>query len=644
MVNGPRFEKLFQPGRIGTLEVKNRLVMPPMATNLGTDDGYVTEQVRGYYEARARGGVGLIITEICCIDFPKGKSASRELGFDDDRFLPGMLDVVDSIHQYGAKAAIQLHHAGREAVSGFTGHQPVAPSPSTFPWLEPPQALTIQEIKDLIARFAEAAERGKKAGFDGVEIHGAHGYLIAQFLSPAANQRQDEYGGSLQNRARFLIETLKASRKAVGKAFPLWCRINGQEYMENGLTVQEATQIARMAQEAGADAIHVSTFGAGAYAHVTTPHPSEPGRNVHLAEAVKKATSLPVITVGRIEPELGERILQEGKADFIGMGRAIIADPEFPNKLASGNIDDIRPCIGCLECLDRIIFRHQELRCMVNAAVGREKAYRLSPSGKKRRVMVVGGGPAGMEAARVSALRGHLVTLYEKDEKLGGQLTLASRPPLKSHLEKLTHYLETQVRKAGISIETGKEVTPALIDAVKPEAIILASGITPFIPEIPGMENTRTIIAEDVLSEKASVGEKVVVIGGGMVGCEVASLLMEKDRKVTVLEMAKRMASGMMPIWRAKLLESLREKGVKLLTEITIQAMSSGGITFVKKGGETQTIDADTIVIAVGSKPNTELFNALEGKVKDIRTAGDCIKPRRIGEAIDEGYLAGMAV
>lgn len=635
MPGKPGFERLFEPLRIRQMSLKNRLVMPPMTTNLCDEDGFATDRLKDYYQARADGGVGLVIVEATCVEAPRGKISAREPLIDDDRYLPGLRELARVIQQHGARAAIQLHHGGRHTSSLVTGHQPVAPSPIPSLGHEVPRELTVGEIKEIVCRFAEAAARAKSAGFDAVEIHAASVDLICQFLSAASNKRQDEYGGVLTNRARFLLETLRAVRRVVGVDYPVWCRLNAVEYgIEGGVTLEETRQVARLAEEAGADAIHVTAWGTTDTPLRVLSRPSEPGSQVPLAEAVKKLLSIPVIAVGRIDLELGERLLREGKADLVAIGRSLVADPQYINKATSERPEDITPCIVCNVCSN--VGRGEVILCSVNAALGKERAYRIKPAEKRRKVLVVGGGPAGMEAARVAALRGHQVTLYEKEPRLGGQLIQASLPPHKDSIEALTGYLATQVRKLGVVVNLGKEADPAVVDQVRPEVVILATGVAPFVPGIPGIDTANVVPAERVLTGKVEVGERVIIMGGEMVGCETADFLAEKGKKVTVtrrgLTMAEKVGAD-----RPLVLDRLAKKGVTTLTGVKYEEITGEGLTIIDKGGARQTIGADNIVLATGARPSTELFKALDGKVPEIHLAGDCVQPRRILEAISDG-------
>ena len=636
--------RLWEPFRIGRMELRNRIVMPPVTTQYASEEGYVTERTRNHYEARARGGTALLIVEASYIHL-RGQGFGYQLNISDDKFIPGLSELAQEIQRHSARAAIQLYHGGREAKPKDSEMQTVAPSPLAGSSGKVPEELTVDEIREIVGFFARAAGRAKKAGFDGVEVHGAHGYLVDQFLSRSTNKRRDAYGGDLRNRARFLIEVIEAVRGMVGSDYPVWCRINGSEYgFEHGTSLEEAKEIALMAQEAGADAIHVSA--GGPKNPVNLPSPTFfPAVVADLAEGVKRAVTVPVIAVGKITPESGERILAEGKADLVAIGKGLLADPELPNKVASGKLEDIRPCIYCMACMDDL--RSSDvvgIRCQVNAALGRELEYRIVPAKQPRKVLVVGGGPAGMEAARVASLRGHKVTLWEKGPRLGGQLIQAAIPPHKDRIGALTAYLQTQLKKLNVEIELGKEATAAMIESFGPEAVVLAVGTSPLVPDIPGLDRAHVVQAGDVLEGRVEVGNKVVVIGGELVGCETAEFLAEKGKKVTVTRRSPEMALGVGNSLRAFFLGRLLEKGVTLLTEIKYDEVTPGYLVVTTKEGKRKTIEADTIVLAAGSVPDEKLYQEVKGKVSETYLVGDCVEPRKIREAIAEGYQAGLKI
>jgi 2,4-dienoyl-CoA reductase-like NADH-dependent reductase (Old Yellow Enzyme family) len=429
-----QFKRLFEPISIGLMQSKNRIVMPPMGTGYAAEKGHVSQRLIGYYAARAKGGTGVIIVEGTAPDVQCSGTGSQ-LSIGDESYIAGLGQLVKIIHQYGAKAALQLMHAGWEIREGQLVQ--IAPSPVVVPMRmvgisgQLPHELSIDEIGQRVRWFAAAARRAREAGFDGVEIHGAHQYPLASFLSSATNMRQDRYGGTVKNKARFLIEVIQAIREEAGSDYPVWPRLNAHEYgVDKGVTIEETKEVVPLLIDAGAQAIHVSAYGVGSYV-TKAPMSDTPGFLVPLAEEIRKVTNIPLIAVGRLGPEIGEQILEEGKADLIAMGRRLMADPDLPNKAAEGRLGEINPCIGCMECNERGRIEGEGVRCTINAAMGREGEHRIEPVAKAKRVVVVGGGPAGMEAARLAAQRGHHVTLCEKELRLGGQLNLAALPPEK---------------------------------------------------------------------------------------------------------------------------------------------------------------------------------------------------------------------
>jgi 2,4-dienoyl-CoA reductase-like NADH-dependent reductase (Old Yellow Enzyme family)/thioredoxin reductase len=562
----------------------------------------------------------------------------------DDEFIPLLKRYADTIKKHGAKAVIQLAHGGGAVSSFISGKTPVAPSPiAPRPGGEIPKELTIPEIKEIVKRFGEAALRAKKAGFDGVELHGAHAYLFVQFFTPAFNKRTDEYGGSLENRARFYMEVFRSIRDKVGPDFPVWSRINARHFnLENGITLDDSKKLVKMMEEVGASAVNVSCYGIGKDNFINCTN--IPGGLAYFAEAIKKETNLPVIAIGMMTPEAGERVLEEGKADLIAFARGFLCDPEIPNKAKDGKTEDIVPCLGCLRCLQEMIFKLNPLMCSVNASLGREKEFKIKPAEKKKKVMVVGSGPAGIEASRVAALRGHDVTLYEREKELGGQIRQASIPPGKERFKAYLEYLRTQAKKHGIKIQIGVEVTADLVEKEKPDAVVIATGGIPFLPEISGMDMSRIVTAGDVLLGKVKTGKKVLVIGGGLVGCETAHHLMDKGKKITITEILDAMATQKIPFVREAFLEELEKNGVELLTGVAYKEVTDKGIILIDNKGEKRMIEADTIILAAGAKSDDKLFEQIKGKIKEVYKAGDCVEPRQIGEAVEEGMRIGMSL
>jgi len=705
-----RFRKLFEPGRIGQLELKNRIVMPPMGTEMAAEDGHITERIRCYFEERARGGVGLIIAGVGSVDHPRGKCTSRQIGLSDDRFIPGLSTLTEAVHRHGAKMAIQLHHGGKLSVEDMIqGISPLSSSEMSTAEREIAKDLTAEEIErlmqryanmprsmmtremmqkdisQLVQRFAEAAERAKKAGFDGVEIHAGHGYLISQFLSRSKNKRRDTYGGELQNRARFLLEIVEAVRDKVGDAYPMWCRIDGREFgIEDGITPEDGQALARMIEEAGVDAVHVSGYGGPVGGFYEAPLVYPPGNLLPLAQRIKREVRIPVIAVGRISPAVGESTLRHGKADFIAMGRPLLADPDLPRKLAAGEMDDIRPCIYCYNCVGRI-FQADSVSCAVNAITGKEAELRIQPVERAKKIVVVGGGPAGMEAARVAALRGHDVVLYEKSRRLGGSLLIASL--LWRENEDLLKYFLSQIRKLNVKVNLGKEATPELIEGINADATVLAQGSTLSIPQIPGIDRRNVISVPELqqimcgqiskeTADKLSrwqrlvlrlgspllhnfltpsnlrsftrfwmpLGKRVTIIGGDIQGCQLAEFLVERRRKVTVLESSKSLAAGVAIPRRWRLLQDLRNHGVVMLTGVKFEEITQAGVSITDKEGQRLTIEADSIILTEVIQSNDELLLSLAGRVSQVYPVGDCARLGLIEGAIADGMIIGAKV
>ena len=643
-----RFKKVFEPTRIGQMRLKNRIVMAPTGTNYAERGGVISQRTLDYYEARARGGVGLIIVEGSAPDPQRTVLYQASLGYDE--LIPRWRKVTDAAHKYNARIAIQIMHSTMENWDGKAVQ--VSPSPVIVPARfmgtpgNPPHELTEQEIAERIGWFASAARRAREAGFDGVEVHGAHQYLVAAFLSSATNQRRDKYGGTVENKARFLVEIVRAIREEAGQDFPVWVRINAQEWgVEDGITIEETKQVVPLVVGAGAQAIHVSGYGAGSYI-TSAPIADTPGFLVPLAEQVKKITSVPVITVGRLDLELGEKILEEGKADLIAIGRRLIADPDLPNKSAEGRLAEIIPCIGCMECIDRLFFdvQGEGVSCVINPTLGRESEYQVKSVSKAKNVVVVGGGPAGMQSAIVAARRGHKVTLFEKDAKLGGQLNIAALPPFKGDILPWIDYLVGQVKKTGVEVKLNTDATAEMVIEGTPDAVVIATGGAPLMPDIPGIDKSNVVTAQDVLSGKAKAGQNVVIIGGGMVGCETGHYLVEQGKTVTIIEILKRMANDMFFMARRRLMNGLRSKKVTLLTGATCEEIKEGSVQVTTAEGKWETIPVDTVVIAVGYKANEHLYKDLEGRVPEIYCIGNSSEPRRILEATSEGYRTGLAL
>lgn len=643
MANGT-FHHLLQPIEIGPLLIRNRVMMPAMATCYATSDCQVTEQMIGYYARRAEGGVGLIIIEAVCIDNPGGRAIPHQLCIDQDRYMEGLSRLAEAVRSRGAKVALQLHHAGPN--THLEGAHPVAPSP--VPMLHRPNAIPRElsrgEIKEIVRKFALGAGRAKRSGFDAVELLCAHGYLLNRFLSPHANRRQDEYGRGREGRAKILEEILAGIRREAGNDFPILCKLPGDDYVEGGIDIEESIALANMLKELGVNGLTITGGSSEAkFIHIG-PMEYPPAWQVHLADRVKQKVKIPIAAISKINrPELAEKILGENQADMVALGRALIADPAFVRKAEKNEAERIIPCLGCNHCLDRIVDEGKALRCSVNPLTGREYDLRVVPAGRSRKILVAGGGPAGMEAAAVLASRGHRVVLMEKNEKLGGQLLLASAPPGKEEIRNFTDYLSRELEKNGVEVHLNAKVTGRVIEERKPEVLICATGAVPLTPSIPGRDRENVFSSWDALRNLDQATGQVVVIGGGMVGCEVASFLAEKGRKVILVEQLEEVGLDIGPSLRKFEMARLQNAAVTVLTRTEACEITREGVV-IQSPGEKKLLPADTVVLAMGSCPDTELLQEMRAAGIEVYAVGDCIAPRKIVQATSQGFYVGLSV
>jgi len=632
------FPMLFDPIRIGGMEVKNRIVFPPIGTRFASVAGEVTQHHLDHFEARARGGAGLLIVPWVRVENRMERKTGR-LRLDSDEYIRGLSRIADIVHLHDGKIAIQLSQGGRAVTrEEAEGGVPVSASEAFCePFGTKARSLSRDEIDYLIEAFAAASWRAKEAGFDAVEFHAASGYLISQFLSPFVNKRDDAYGGDPQRRMTFLLRIIERTRTRVGDQFPIMVRISADELIKGGLTLADSKFISRQLAEAGVSCIDVTQGIVESYHLAMPPMAVAPGSFVHLAAGIKEVVDIPVITVGRInDPILAEKILEEGKADLIAMGRALIADPDLPLKAAKGDLDKIRPCIACNRC-EMATSKNIPIRCAVNPWVGKEKEYRSGPAAEKKRILVAGGGPGGMTAATFLAKQGHRVSLYERENELGGQLRLAARPPHKEELNRLLRYLESELRGAGVEIVLGKEVTEKIVVGLRPDAVVVAAGALPKKLVNMSEADIRTIDAVDVLRGAAGIEDKITVVGAGIVGCETAEFLAAQGREVTIIEILPEIASDMEPFSKILLQERLRQYGVKIFISAKIGKAGQRSLEVIDAAGVSRIIEVGTVVNATGSQPDTCLFTALQGKIANLFLIGDCRKPQGILEAIHEG-------
>lgn len=638
------FPNLFSPIRIGTMQAKNRVMMSAMSINFGVDEkGFVEDQLTAYFEARAKGGAGLMLVGGCAVH-PTGVELPDLPKMWDDGCIAPLKKMVAVIKPFDCRFGVQLMHGGRQSYHD----QKVAPSAIAAPALvkSAPRALTADEIPEMIAAFGDAARRCQKAGLDFIEIHGAHGYLLNQFLAPNANLRTDKWGGTFENRIRFFIEVFRDVKDKCGDDFPVGVRINGNDYIENGWSLDEACRLAKILEKEGAAYLHVS---AGVYGSRQLTIPSmyvEQGCFTHLAEAVKKEVSIPVVAVGRIKkPQMAEEILSAKKADIIALGRSLLADPQWPNKAARNEVDFIRPCVGCcLGCI-HAVFQLEPGGCVVNPDVGREHllADPLAETGEDRSILVVGGGPAGLAAARMAALRGYRVTLCEQKEMLGGALRLASIPPGREELGDILVYLEKELRRLGVEVHLNTALDEALIEEVRPEVVILATGSLPDMPIIKGLFQTGMALTTvtDLLEGQPVEGERIIVLGGNQAGLVLADHLAQQGKQVVVLHRKDHFAEELSSNDRYYLRERLKIGKVTLFKQVTVKAILENGVKFTVNGRLKTLEPFDAIVLADAMAPLREGVNLLRKHNLPVHIIGDAKSSRHLMYAISEGEEVG---
>ena len=617
-------------------------MMAPMNSRFGYD-GYVTDKLVDYYAERAKGGAGFICVEMGIVDYPIGSTAGKGMiATDDDKYIPGLQKLSDSINNNGSVAFMELSHGGRYCHSGLTGMQPVAPSP--LPGFngrgEMPRELTTEEVEELVEKFGDSARRSAEAGYKGVLLMGSTGYLISQFGSPLTNKRTDKFGGKTPaERATFICEVIKNIRKKLGNQFPIIYKISAEEYIANGTTIEDSQIMAKRAEQAGVSVIHT---WAGWH---ESPKPMLPmsvprGAFVYLAEAMKKIINVPIMTGGRFnDPRLANEIIRDGRADLVHFGRAFLTDPYFPKKAMKGDFKDINMCIACCRCFDAIV-RGRPVECSVNAGLGKE-GEKLMKAEKPKNILIIGGGPAGMEAARVATLRGHKVTIWEKNDQLGGNLITAAIAPHKEETNCVTDYLKYQIKKLGINVILNRKATIESILDENADEVVIATGAIPVIPDLPGVNKKNVALAVDVLKGAADTGNNVVIIGGGMIGLEVAEFLCSQGKEVSIIEMLPKIARDIGPTTRWTVTMRIARWGIKQYLSSKVIKITDEGVE-IEREGDNETVKADTVVVAAGMEPYNELLTTLKEKLTNIHAIGDCSQARRMLDAIHEGYAIGQ--
>lgn len=652
-----KYPNLLSPARIGKVELRNKTVMAAMGMSQ-SDNGFVSKAVLNHYAERAKGGVGAIVVEVTCVDAPLGLNTKGMLVIDDDKYIPGMAELASVIHDGGAKAFLQISHTGRGARRAIIGEQPVGPSavPMPFSFMmglgnETPRALTIEEIKAIEEKYAQAALRAKKAGFDGVELHSVGYYLGQQFLSRTANIRTDEYGGSRENRIRFHLNIIRRIRELCGPDFAIIVKLSVVEQgTDAGITMLDGMYYCKRFQQEGVDAIEVL---AGKWS-------SEAGKNekpesaypdcmaVILCELMKigvflqtgRPKKIPFIGGGRAQdPKAAEKALRTKQCDMIFIGHGLLAQPDLVNLIAEDREDEIRPCIGCGHCIDHQLQHGGRAICSANAVLARgDNDYTITPAETKKHVVVVGAGVAGIEAARIAAMRGHTVDIYDKAPEIGGQMNLACKPPFKKHFYLLKPYLERQLELHGVGVHLNHEVTKEELLSMGVDAVVCATGVKPAVLRLEGAE--RAVNAKEILAGAPS-GKNVVVIGGGSIGCETAELLRQQGKNVTIIEMLSTLAANTGKTAQTILLGHLRHTGVKMLTECRVEKITAAEVVYKDKNGNSSAVKADTVVLAIGDKPDASLFESVRDEIPEVYNIGDSNDGRIIPNAVYEGYTVG---
>ena len=637
-------DKLFTPFSIKSIELKNRIVMPALASFLIGDNGSISDATVEHYRRRAGGGPAMVITEACAVS-PEGVVSAHQARIYEDQFIEGLSRIAAAIKEEGCVPALQIHHSGRQTSVKVIKRKPLAPSPLPCPAIRGDvEPLSIGGIQELVKKFGDAAVRANQAGFELIEIHGAHGYLINQFLSPFSNIRNDAYGGTVAARTRFAREIVEELRRRLGHEFPISFKISAEEYVDGGLTTTESIEILKVLVDAGIDVVQVSAGNDLTPEWICQPMFMEKACLVNSAKQVKQALDIPVMVVGRInDPQIANDIIAQAKADLVCMGRGLLADPEMPLKAQAGRLDEIRTCIACNTCMESI-FKKGRIECLVNPMLGREKEMAFVPTSKPQKIMVVGGGPGGMNVAWVAAKRGHDVHVYEKRSELGGQLLPGSTPGHKAELRTLIQFQKKQAELFGVKCHLNIEVSAEDIKAFNPDVVILATGSLPALPAVDGIDKDMVLTYEDVLDGGPANFNKVVIIGGGPTGLELALYLSDHGSSVTVIEMLSEAGKHLEAMTKKIIFARLKENNVTVATDTRLLKIEDNGVIVAGRENQERFIESDKVLIAIGTRPNLKLYDQIKSLGFKIHQIGDCLEPRSAKDAIYESAVLGRLI